>query len=71
MVAAVETRRKSWSQKQALAREPEWSEYQQAIFDWVLNGEGNLQIGAVAGSGKSTVLAAIVARLPSDAKNCP
>lgn len=68
MVAAVETRRKSWSQKQALAREPKWSEYQQAIFDWVLNGEGNLQIGAVAGSGKSTVLTAIVSRLPSDAK---
>lgn len=68
MVADVQSRRKSWSKKQALAREPQWSKYQQDIFDWVENGEGNLQIGAVAGSGKSTCLAAIVSRLPHDLK---
>jgi superfamily I DNA/RNA helicase len=69
-LAAVESksRRKSWSKKAALLAEPQWSRYQNDIFDWVENGEGNLRIGAVAGSGKSTVLAAIVARLPSDAK---
>jgi superfamily I DNA/RNA helicase len=68
MVAQLETRRKAWSKKNALAREPQWSEYQQAIFYWVEHGEGNLQIGACAGSGKSTVIAAIVSRLPNDAK---
>lgn len=64
----VAASKKRWSKKSALALEPTWSEYQQAIFDWVEHGHGNLQIGAVAGSGKSTVLAAIVARLPADAK---
>lgn len=68
MVAALETRRKAWSKKSALAREPQWSQYQNAIFDWVENGTGNLQIGAAAGSGKSTVIAAIVSRLPNDVK---
>jgi superfamily I DNA/RNA helicase len=68
MVAQVQTRRKAWSKKTALAHEPQWSEYQQAIFDWVENGTGNLRVGACAGSGKSTVIAAIVTRLPNDAK---
>jgi superfamily I DNA/RNA helicase len=66
-IAATPIRR-SWSAKLALAAEPKWSHYQQAIFDWVLNGSGNLRVGAVAGSGKSTCLAAIVARLPSSSK---
>jgi superfamily I DNA/RNA helicase len=68
MVAQVQARRKAWSKKTALAHEPQWSEYQQAIFDWVENGTGNLRVGACAGSGKSTMIAAIVARLPNDAK---
>lgn len=69
-LAAVESkaRRKAWSKKNALAAEPQWSQYQSNVFDAVENGEGNLQIGAVAGSGKSTLIAAIVARLPIDAK---
>lgn len=68
-LAAVESKsKKRYSIKSALANEPQWSHYQKAIFDWVENGQGNLQVGAVAGSGKSTVLTAIVARLPKDAK---
>jgi DNA helicase II / ATP-dependent DNA helicase PcrA len=66
-IAATPTRR-SWSAKLALAAEPRWSHYQQAIFDWVLNGSGNLRVGAVAGAGKSLVLSAIVARLPASSK---
>jgi superfamily I DNA/RNA helicase len=66
-IAATLTRR-SWSAKLALAAEPKWSHYQQAIFDWVESGTGNLRVGAVAGSGKSTVLSAIVARLPASDK---
>lgn len=54
-----------YSRKAALAAEPQWSDYQKAIFDWVENGSGNLQIGAVAGSGKTTVLTGIVNRIPS------
>lgn len=30
------------------------SKYQQAIFDWIKNGEGNAVVEAVAGSGKTT-----------------
>lgn len=33
-----------------------WSPYQQAIFDFVENGEGNAVVVAVAGSGKSTTI---------------
>lgn len=33
-----------------------WSPYQQAIFDFVQNGEGNAVIEAVAGSGKTTTI---------------
>lgn len=65
-VAATEKKR--WSAKLALAAEPKWSHYQQAIFDWVESGTGNLRVGAVAGSGKTTVLKAIVTRLPVDSK---
>lgn len=35
------------------------SEYQNAIFEWGLNGKGNAIIEAVAGSGKSTSLIAL------------
>src|SRR5574341_1216860 len=31
-----------------------WSPYQSALFDWAANGEGNIIVIAVAGSGKST-----------------
>lgn len=33
-----------------------WSQYQQAIFDFVANGSGNALVIAVAGSGKSTTI---------------
>lgn len=32
------------------------SKYQQAIFDWIINCQGDVMITAVAGSGKSTTL---------------
>jgi superfamily I DNA/RNA helicase len=57
-----------WSEKKALLREPQWSDYQKSIFEWVANGKGNLRVGAVAGSGKTTSIIAIVARLPKNAK---
>ena len=38
--------------------------YQQAIFDFVENGTGDLRVNAVAGSGKTTVLVEIAKRLP-------
>lgn len=71
MVAAVQQeKRQRWTKKRALESEPQWSEHQLAIFDWVENGSGNLRIDAAAGSGKTTCLSAIVARLPSDSKAC-
>lgn len=42
------------------------SEYQKAIFDFILNGEGNLVVEAVAGSGKSTTLLEALKLIPSD-----
>ncbi len=32
------------------------SKYQQAIFDWILHGQGDGIVKAVAGSGKTTTL---------------
>ncbi len=32
------------------------SKYQEAIYDWVKNGSGNIQVEAVAGSGKTTTI---------------
>lgn len=32
------------------------SDYQRAIFDWIVNGHGDAMVRAVAGSGKTTVL---------------
>lgn len=59
-----------WTKKSALANEPQWSKYQNAIFEWIENGSGNLRIDAIAGSGKSTVLSAITTRLSSESKAC-
>jgi superfamily I DNA/RNA helicase len=42
-----------------------WSPYQNATFDFALNGTGNAVINAVAGSGKTTTIVEIIKRLPS------
>lgn len=44
-----------------------WDEYQRNIFEWCLNGTGNLAVEAVAGSGKSTTILGLVACIPPDA----
>ena len=44
----------------------QYSRYQQAIFDWVRHGSGHLVVKATAGSGKTTTLLEIAARLPRD-----
>lgn len=56
-----------YSQKSALASEPSWSHYQQAVFDWMAQGRGNGLVNAVWGSGKSTLLVGCVNRVsPKD-----
>jgi UvrD-like helicase C-terminal domain/AAA domain len=68
VVVSAPEKKARWSKKSALAAEPQWSGYQNAVFDWLENSNGNLRIGAVAGSGKSTLLSAIVTRLPVDSR---
>lgn len=41
-----------------------WSEYQQAVFDFVVKGNGNAVIEAVAGSGKTTTIVHAMSLLP-------
>ena len=62
------TTKKRYNRKQALASEPSWSDYQLAIFNELQGGEGHLQIGAVAGSGKTTTITGIVNRCPVGSK---
>jgi superfamily I DNA/RNA helicase len=42
-----------------------WSDKQQAVFDFVENGEGNAVIKAVAGSGKTTTIVEAISRIPA------
>lgn len=42
------------------------SKYQQAIYDYIQNGDGNLVIEAVAGSGKSTTIINALNIIPED-----
>lgn len=42
--------------------------YQQAIFDFVKNGSGNLVVNAVAGSGKTTTIVQALKLIPADKK---
>jgi len=42
------------------------SKYQQAIYDYVENGNGNLVVEAAAGAGKTTTLINCLKRIPSD-----
>jgi superfamily I DNA/RNA helicase len=65
MVASTKPR---YSRKAALAAEPEWSHYQLAVFDAIANSNQSLRIGAVAGSGKTTLITGIVNRIPADTK---
>src|SRR6266404_924302 len=40
-----------------------WSQYQEAIYDFGVNGTGNVMVEAVAGSGKSTTLVELIRRI--------
>lgn len=42
-----------------------WSKQQEAIFDWFIDGEGNLVVRARAGTGKTTTIIEAVSRLMS------
>lgn len=44
------------------------SEYQKAIYDWVLHGTGNAVISAAAGCGKTTVIVEAMSLIPKDKK---
>lgn len=44
----------------------QWSPYQEAVFDFNINGTGNCFVDAKAGSGKSTVIEECIRQLPSD-----
>ena len=43
------------------------SKYQQAIFDWIVNGKGHGVVEAVAGSGKTTTIVEALSLTPNDA----
>src|SRR6266566_1226188 len=45
------------------------SKYQQAIYDAVEDGSGNIIVQAVAGAGKTTTLVGIANRLPKEAQS--
>jgi len=45
-------------------KEISWTPFQQAIFDFVENGEGSAVVEAVAGSGKTTTIVEAARRLP-------
>ena len=45
------------------------SVFQQAIFDAVLNGDGNFVISAVAGSGKTRTIVELTKRIPLDLRS--
>jgi len=66
----AEQKKERYSLKKSLETEPSWSVEQSTIFNWVSSGTGNLRVGAVAGSGKSSVLTAIVNRIPKDDRVC-
>lgn len=44
-----------------------WSEQQQAIFEWFEHGEGNLVVRARAGTGKTTTIVEAVGKAPEQA----
>lgn len=40
-----------------------WSEHQERIFDWAINGKGSVIVNAVAGSGKTTTITEMASRI--------
>ena len=63
----AELKKERFSRKKYLASK-EWSAYQQALFDWGLNGTGHGLVEAFAGAAKSTSLVGLVASLPAPSK---
>lgn len=59
-----------YSRKSALGSEPNWSHYQRAVFDWMEHGSGNAIVGAVWGSGKTSLLTGCVNRIKTDESAC-
>ena len=43
-----------------------WSDYQNNIFDWIQNGQGNPVVEASAGAGKTATLIECVKLIPED-----
>jgi superfamily I DNA/RNA helicase len=48
--------------------EKKFSQYQQAIFDFIIEGKGNAVINAVAGAGKTFTIVNALSLIPSDKK---
>ncbi len=46
----------------------QFSQYQQAIFDFIIEGKGNAVINAVAGAGKTFTIVNALSLIPSDKK---
>jgi superfamily I DNA/RNA helicase len=68
MVAAAERQGKARFNRKAIINGRKWSEYQQDLFDVLMDGDGHVLVRAAAGSGKSTAIVGAVAHLPSAAK---
>jgi len=48
--------------------EPQFSNYQQAVFDFIKNGSGNAVVNAVAGAGKTFTITHALSMIPADKK---
>jgi hypothetical protein len=68
MVAAVEKQGKARFNRKAIINGRKWSEYQQDLFDALMDGDGHVLVRAAAGSGKSTAIVGAVAHLPATSK---
>jgi superfamily I DNA/RNA helicase len=68
MVAAVERQDKARFSRRTVINGRKWSEYQQDLFDELLNGSGHILVRASAGAGKSTAIVGAVAHLPAKSK---
>src|SRR3990172_3865944 len=66
LVSAIETSLLEDEQPKEKSFVP--SKYQQAIFDFIVNGEGHAVVEAVAGSGKTTTIVNALDLTPKDAK---
>jgi hypothetical protein len=68
MVAAIERQDKARFNRKAIISGRMWSEYQQDLFNELLNGAGHILVRASAGAGKSTAIVGAVAHLPAKSK---